>query len=133
MASGEVSPPPAGVLIGWKILEAVPGSGRARVQLEASDSFTNGLGTVQGGFLAAMLDYTLSSALATTYGENEMGPTLEMKVNFLRAANPGTYVGEAHVVQRGAAIAFIEGSLVSASGVVVATASMTSRIIKVPH
>jgi uncharacterized protein (TIGR00369 family) len=120
-------------MLGWKALEVVPGSGRARVQLEASDSFTNGLGTVQGGFLAAMLDYTLSSALATTYAADEMGPTIEMKVNFLRAADPGSYVGEAHLVHRGAAIAFLEGSLAAASGVVVATATMTSRIIKVPH
>lgn len=101
MASGEVPPPPAGALLGWKVLEALPGSGRARVQFEASNSFTNGLGGVQGGFLAAMLDYTLSSALATTYAADEMGPTIEMKVNFLRPADLGSFVGEGRVVQRG--------------------------------
>jgi len=59
VARGETPPPPAAQLLGWKVLEAEPVSGRIRVQFEATAAFTNPLGKVQGGFLAAMLDETL--------------------------------------------------------------------------
>jgi acyl-coenzyme A thioesterase PaaI-like protein len=83
---GEIPPPPAAKLLGWKVLEAEPGSGRIRVQFEATNEFTNPIGNVQGGFLAAMLDDTLGPALATTFSGQEFAPTLELKINLIRPA-----------------------------------------------
>jgi acyl-coenzyme A thioesterase PaaI-like protein len=53
-----MSLPPCSRTLGWKLLEALPGSGKATVQFEAGPQFANPLGQVQGGFLAAMLDDT---------------------------------------------------------------------------
>ena len=130
-ARGEIPPPPAAKLLGWKVLEAEPGSGCVRVQFEAKADFTNPMGNVQGGFLAAMLDDTLGPALATTCGEREFGPTVELKVNFIRPAVPGTLVGTGRVVHRGRSVAFLQGELHDAAGALLATATATARLIQV--
>jgi uncharacterized protein (TIGR00369 family) len=130
-ARGEAPPPPAARLLGWKVLEAEPGSGRIRVQFEATREFTNPLGNVQGGFLAAMLDDTLGPALATTFKEQEFAPTLELKINFIRPAKPGTLVGTGRVVHRGGTVAFLEGELHDTAGDLIATATATARLVQV--
>ena len=129
VARGEIPPPPAAKLLGWKALEAQPGSGRIRVQFEATEAFTNPMGNVQGGFLAAMLDETLGPALATTFGPQEFAPTLELKVSFVRPAKPGTILGTGWVVHRGGSVAFLQGELHSAQGELLATATATARLV----
>jgi uncharacterized protein (TIGR00369 family) len=128
---GDVPPAPAAKLLGWKVLEATPDSGRIRVQYDAPSSLANPLGTVQGGFVAAMLDDTLGPSLATTLEKNEFGVTIELKTNFVRPAKPGILVGEGRVVHRGSSIAFVEGTLVDADGQLVATTTATMRIVRV--
>ena len=90
----ELPYPPAAKLLGWKVLEATPDSGRIRVQYEATSAFANPLGNVQGGFIAAMLDDTVGPSLATTLEKDEFGVTIELKTNFIRPAKPGILVGE---------------------------------------
>lgn len=128
---GDIPPPPAAKLLGWKVLEAEPGSGRVRVQFEATREFTNPLGNVQGGFIAAMLDDTLAPAGATTAQAQEFGPTLELKVSFLRPAKPGTFTGTGWVVHRTNSILFLQGELRDGADELVATATATARIVRV--
>jgi uncharacterized protein (TIGR00369 family) len=130
-ARGEIPPSPAAKLLGWKVLEAKPGSGRIRVQFEATQDFTNPLGNVQGGFVAAMLDDTLGPALATTFEQHEFAPTLELKVSFIRAAKPGTVFGTGWVVHRGGSVAFLQGELHNSEGDLLATATATARLVRV--
>jgi uncharacterized protein (TIGR00369 family) len=127
---GEIPSPPCAKLLGWKVIEAKPGSGRIRVQFEATRDFTNPMGNVQGGFLAAMLDDTMGPALATTFGKQEFAPTLELKVNFVRPARPGTLIGTGWVVHRGGSVAFLQGELRDADGELVATGSATARLVQ---
>ena len=100
-----------------------------RVQFTARPEFTNPVGDVQGGFLAAMLDDTMGPAIVSTLEAGEFAPTLEMKINYLKAARPGVLVGEAHVVKRGRAVAFAAGELRDESGDLVATATATALIV----
>jgi uncharacterized protein (TIGR00369 family) len=130
VARGDIPPPPAAKLLGWKVLEARQGSGRIRVQFEATEQFTNPLGSVQGGFLAAMLDDTLGPALATTFAADEFAPTLELKVSFVRPARPGTIIGTGWVVHRGGSVAFLQGELHNAEGELLATGSATARLVR---
>ena len=129
-ARGEIPPPPAAKLLGWKVLEAERGSGRIRVQFEATRDFLNPMGNIQGGILAAMLDDTLGPALATTFEEQQFAPTLELKVSFIRPAKPGTLIGTGRVVHRGASVAFLEGELRNPAGDLVATATATARLVR---
>jgi uncharacterized protein (TIGR00369 family) len=125
---GEIPSPPSQALLGWKAVEVEPGAGVARVEFTATEQFTNVVGVVQGGFLAAMLDDTLGTALITLLEPYEFCPTLEMKVSFLRPARPGRLIGEGRVVQRGKSVAFLEGRLLDDEEEPVATATSTVRI-----
>jgi uncharacterized protein (TIGR00369 family) len=129
---GRLPQPSAAVTLGWELVAVDPEARTIEVTFDASQRFTNPVGNVQGGFLAAMLDDTLGPALVATLEPDQFAPTLELKVNFLRPAKPGRLIGRGRVVDRGGSIAFLEGSLSDADGVTVATATATARIVTIP-
>ncbi len=128
--AGRVAAPPAAQTLGWRLEEIDPDAGTAQIRFDARDEFTNPVGAVQGGFLAAMLDDTMGPALVATLEPDQFATTLELKVNFLRPARPGPIVGTARVVHRGGTIAFLAGELSDPDGRVLATATATARIIR---
>jgi uncharacterized protein (TIGR00369 family) len=128
---GRLPQPSAAVTLGWELVAVDPEARTIEVAFDASERFTNPVGNVQGGFLAAMLDDTLGPALVATLEPGQFAPTLELKVNFLRPAKPGRLIGRGRVVDRGGSIACLEGSLANADGVTVATATATARIMTV--
>jgi uncharacterized protein (TIGR00369 family) len=130
VVEGRLPPPPADRALGFKVLEAEQGSGRIRLEFEGRPEFANPLGHIAGGFVAAMLDATVSLAPATTYTAGEFGPTLELKVNFIRPAKVGMLVGVGRTVHRTGTVAFAEGELRDGDGTLVATASATIRIVR---
>jgi uncharacterized protein (TIGR00369 family) len=125
---GRAEPPPAAVLLGWKLVEIDPDQGTIEVAFEASERFLNPAGVVQGGFLAAMLDDTLGPALVATLGDGEWAPTADLHVQFLRPVKPGALRGHGRVVKRGRDVAFLEGELRDAEGEIVASATATAVI-----
>ena len=129
---GRIPPPPAAQLLGWKLEEVDPAQGTVRISFEARTEFTNPVGAIQGGFLSAMLDDTMGPALIATLEPDQFAPTLELKVNFLRPAYPGRLTGLGRVVHRGGTVAFLAGELVGATGALLATATATARIVRVP-
>jgi uncharacterized protein (TIGR00369 family) len=127
---GRAPMPPAAATLGWELSWVRPERGEIEVLFTATEAFTNPVGAVQGGFLAAMLDDTLGPALVATLPPDSFAPTLELKVNYLRPARPGRLVGTGRVVHRGGTIAFLSGELADGAGAVVATATATARIVK---
>ncbi|MEU4570918.1 PaaI family thioesterase [Nonomuraea sp. NPDC023979] len=126
--AGAVPPPPAAEVLGWELVEVDPEAGTIEVAFAAREQFTNPVGVIQGGFLAAMLDDTLGPALVATLSAGQFAPTLELHVQFLRPARPGRLVGRGRVVKRGRDIAFLAGELVGPDGEPVATATATAQI-----
>ena len=104
MIEGRLPAPPAARLLGWKLDRIDPDQGAIRVQFEGKEEFLNPVGSIQGGILAAMLDDTLGPAAAALLGGEAFAQTL------------------ARVVHGGRDIVFLEGSLSTADGTVVATA-----------
>jgi uncharacterized protein (TIGR00369 family) len=88
--NGRLPAPPCTELLGWQLEEIDPEAGTIQVGFHARHEFTNPTGAIQGGFLSAMLDDTLGPALAATLGPDQFAPTVELKVNFLRPAYPGS-------------------------------------------
>lgn len=125
--SGSEPIPPCTALLGWEGLAIEPGHVRAR--FEARPEFCNPMGNVQGGFLAAMLDDAMGPALFTLLDESQFAPTLEMKISFLRPAQPGTLIAEGRVVQMTRGVAFLEGRLETEEGAPIASATATARIL----
>lgn len=121
--------PNAVALLGYEVLGADPDAGTAEVSFVGRVEFTNLMGNVQGGFLAAMLDAAASSALLAQLPDEQAAPTIEMKVSFLRPAPVGRLIGRGRVVHRGKSIAFLEGALYDPDDVLLATATATARIV----
>lgn len=132
MIEGRAPAPPAARLLGWKLERIDPEGGSIRVQFEGRAEFLNPVGSIQGGILAAMLDDTLGPAAAAALGGAAFAQTLELKTSFLRPAGPGKLYGDGRVVHRGREILFLEGSLSTADGKLVATATATARVIPFP-
>jgi uncharacterized protein (TIGR00369 family) len=126
-SEGKVEMPPAASLLGWKALTLEPG--HVRVRYTARPEFANPQGAIQGGFLAAMLDDAMGPALFTTLAAEDFAPTIEMKVSFLRGARPGPLIAEGRVVHQTGSLAFLEGTLATEDGELVAMATATARII----
>jgi uncharacterized protein (TIGR00369 family) len=124
---GLIETPPADILLGWKALSLEPG--HVRIRYTARPEFTNPTGAIQGGFLAAMLDDAMGPALFTTLHAEQFAPTIELKVNFMRPARPGTIIAEGRVVHRTRSLAFLEGTLSTEDGDLIATGTATARIV----
>jgi uncharacterized protein (TIGR00369 family) len=105
-----------------------PDAETIEVVFTATEQFLNPAGDVQGGFLAAMLDDTLGPALVATLDEGQWAPTIDLQVQFLRPAKPGTLRGFGRVVRRGRGVAFLAGELRSIDDAVVATATASAVI-----
>ena len=119
--------PPASKLLGWTLRDMDTAAGTIEIGFTADERFTNPAGTVQGGFLAAMLDDTQGPALfAMTNGE-VYAPTVDFNISFLKAARPGNFVGKGRVVSLGKTIVFTEAELFDEAGELVARATFSSR------
>jgi uncharacterized protein (TIGR00369 family) len=128
--SGEVPPAPITKLLGWKFLEFDSALQVIKVEMQARPEFVNPAGLIHGGTLAAMLDETLSPALAATLGPGEFAPTVEIKVNFVSPAKVGRVFGTGRIVNKGRLICFLEGQLHDEQGNLLATATATSKIAR---
>lgn len=129
-ALDQIDVPPCSRLLGWHILDADPEAGWIRVGFDGRTEFCNPAGFIQGGILTAMLDDTMGPAAFIKTGGRLYTATISMTVNFLAPARVGPIIGEARVSQIGKTIAFIEGKLIDARDVVLATASTSARLVE---
>ncbi len=129
---GRAPMPPVAGLLGWELQEVDPHAGTIVVRFDGRPEFTNPLGNIQGGMLAAMLDDTMGPALVATLPPGGFAPTLEMKVTYLQPAVVGPLWGHGRVVKRGGTISFVEADLVDADGAMIARATATVRMITMP-
>jgi len=129
LLDGPELPARALTTIGYRFGSLDPESGEVEVSFEAVEAFGNLMGNVQGGFVAAMLDAALATALMATLRADQVAPTLELKVSYLRPAPIGRLVGRGRVVHRGGTVGFLAGELYDEDGTVVATATATVRIL----
>jgi molybdopterin converting factor subunit 1 len=127
LVSRDVPRPAYSDLLGSRPLDAEPG--HVRMEFQATEQFLNPMGVVQGGFLTAMLDETMGPAALSALPPGQGVPTLELKVSFLRPASPGRLVADARVVHMGRSVVFLESSLVTDDGTLIATATATARIV----
>ncbi|MBM3489678.1 MAG: PaaI family thioesterase [Alphaproteobacteria bacterium] len=123
---------PAGENLGLELL-LTEARGFARVAYLARPEFLNALGSVQGGFLAAMLDQAMVEAAIAAVPAPAALPTLELKTSFLRPAPPGRLIGEGQVMHRSRAVMFLEGRILTPDGTLLATGSQTALIRPLPQ
>ena len=128
LARGEewVPPPGATNLIGFRPVAVEVG--RAVVELLPDERHATGrdANSVFGAYLAAIADAAMGLAYNTTLEDGQTGPTLELKINFLRPARPGVALrAEGRVLKSGGATGFATCDITDAEGQLVAHATCT--------
>lgn len=83
--------------------------------------------TVQGGYVATMLDATMAMAVIVTSDFKRGAPTLELKVSYFLPAKQGRFRSEARIIRMGRTITFAEADLMDADGILVAKATSTLK------
>jgi uncharacterized protein (TIGR00369 family) len=129
-ALDRLTAPPSSKLLGWHLLDARPGEGWIRIGFDGKAEFCNPAGFIQGGILSAMLDDTMGPAVFVMTDGKLYTATITMTVNFLAPAKVGPIVGEAKVTQLGKTIAFVEASLMTQDGTLLATATTSARLVE---
>ena len=125
--SGTLPGPAAAVTLGIAIRHVDAEAGTIEVEFLARPEFTNPIGHVQGGFLAAMLDDTMGPALAATLAAGDFAPTLNLNVSFARPARSGPVQGKGRVVRRGREVCLLAGEFYQ-DGELVASGTATALI-----
>ncbi|WP_413797539.1 PaaI family thioesterase [Streptomyces iranensis] len=122
--------PTIGRLLGMRFDEVDPG--RVVVSLDTRPDFANPLGTVHGGIAATLLDSAMGCAVHTTLPAGVGYTTLELKVNYIRAARTDgqTLSAEGTVLHAGRRTATAEGKVLDEQGKLIAHATTTCMILR---
>lgn len=101
--------------------------GRSVWRMVADERFSNPVGIVQGGFVAAFADSAMGAASVTFARERKVfSANAEMKISFLRPARVGsTLTCTAYTISGGSRAAFVEAEVVDDEGRMIAKASST--------
>src|ERR1700687_3664550 len=100
IVEGKMPPPPCAKTLGLGFVEIDGERGAIETRFEAVEIFLNPAGNVQGGFLAAMLDDTMGTALSATLDSGQFAPTVNLNVKFHRPAVLSSLKGLGRVVLR---------------------------------
>jgi uncharacterized protein (TIGR00369 family) len=119
-------PPNCDLTLGMVCIEKSE-PGRTTWRMPADERFTNPVGLIQGGFLAACCDSAMGAATVTwAQGRKVFSANAEMKVSFLRSVRPGGMLTCAsRVVSGGRRAVFVEADVTDDDGRLVARASST--------
>ncbi|MFF0885255.1 PaaI family thioesterase [Streptomyces sp. NPDC003456] len=120
--------PSIGRLLGMRFDEVE--HGRIVISLDTRPDFANPLGTVHGGIAATLLDSAMGCAVHTTLPAGAGYTTLELKVNYIRAARTDgqTLTAEGTVIHVGRRTATAEGKVLDEQGKLIAHATTTCMI-----
>jgi uncharacterized protein (TIGR00369 family) len=121
--------PPCAQLLGWELIAERPDEGHIEIAFHPTEAMLNPRGTVQGGFIAAMLDDTMGPALVSMTGGAEVPASIDISVSFIRPVMPGRVIARGRVVNRGRSIAFLEAELFDELGQLLARATSSARIM----
>ncbi|MFD5904858.1 PaaI family thioesterase [Streptomyces microflavus] len=105
--------------------------GRIVLSLDTRPDFANPLGTAHGGVAATLLDSAMGCAVHTTLPAGVGYTTLELKVNYIRAARTDgqTLTAEGTVIHAGRRTATAEGKVLDEQGKLIAHATTTCMIL----
>ncbi|WP_246775258.1 PaaI family thioesterase [Bradyrhizobium diazoefficiens] len=120
--------PPGAELLGREWLGFDEG-GRALIRFRAQQAFTNRHGTIQGGFLAAMLDSATGICALAALAPGLTVVTRSLDTRFLKPAAVGAITARAWVAERTERDMVVQAELVDAAGIIVADATARLRIL----
>ena len=128
VARGERPLCPMEMLLNWQFEHFDAERKQLRVSYLLDERFTNPIGTIHGGAIAAMLDNVIGPLVVAHLPPDQFAPTLELKTSFLRSAQAGKFIAEGQLLKLGRQFVFSEARLMNANEQLIATASATSAI-----
>lgn len=133
ISAGRLPQPPMGDTLDFIPIRIEPG--KAIFQGRPSKRHYNPMGTVHGGWFAAMLDSALGCAIHATLPAGKSYTTLELKVNLVRALTDAIPVvrAEGTLIHAGRQVATSEARIVGPDGKLYAHATTTCLIFDIPH
>ncbi len=97
--------------LGTQLLAADAKEGTVTLGFTPGPQFLQGNGCVQGGIVAAMLDFALALAVLTRLAAGQSHTTASFSVNLLRPTRVGRYVARGRLQRLGSRLAFAYASL----------------------
>lgn len=108
-------------------LELTYTSDECRIEFDLKDFMFNPQGGLHGGISAFVLDISMGHLLHRSSGP---GTTLEMKVQYLKAAKAGRLTCIARFIRHGRSISFLRSELVDSQGDMIAYATSTWKSLQ---
>jgi uncharacterized protein (TIGR00369 family) len=121
--------PQVAALIDWSLIKLDKAADSIYLSFTASDKFTNPAGNIHGGFIVAMLDECMGSAIVGLTDARFLPATTSMSTDFVRPVLPGKVLGEGHITSMGNSSAFLEAKLTQPKGQILARAIGTYRLV----
>ncbi len=97
--------------LGTHLLAADAREGSVTLAFTPGPQFLQGNGCVQGGSVAAMLDFALALAVLTRLAPGQSHSTVSFSVNLLRPTHVGRYIARGRIERLGSRLAFAHASL----------------------
>jgi uncharacterized protein (TIGR00369 family) len=118
--------PPSARHLGFQLIDFSVENGWAEVAFTPRPEFANPAGSVQGGFVCAMLDDAMSIAACISRRFAVIVPTLQMTVTYLRPTPFARVVVRGEVLRFSASSVAMQGALRDADGTILAVAVATA-------
>lgn len=122
---------PIAELLGFHVEEI--GAGRAVGTLRAGPQHANPMGTLHGGVLCDLADAAMGMAFVSTLAPDESFTTIALSINFFRPVWQAVLRAEAHVVNRGKNVGYVECDVTDQDGKRIARATSTCVILRGEH
>jgi uncharacterized protein (TIGR00369 family) len=115
-----------------KILEFSRENQSIKIEYIAETRHCHSGNIVQGGYVTGWIDSAMAHSVMIPTDFKFSPLTLELKITFLKSANPGIVIAAARVIKLGKSIAFVEGTLTNESGELIAKGTSTNKLVPMP-
>ena len=119
---------PIAELIGFRVDEIT--TGRAVASLHSGPQHANPMGTHHGGVLCDLADAAMGMAFVSTLAPDKSFTTTALSINFFRPVWQTLLHADAHVVNRGKNLGYIECEVVDQDDRLVAKATSTCFVLR---
>ena len=124
--------PPAPKHLGWKLVDFDMEKGWVKISFKPREEFLNFGGSVQGGFLTAMLDDTLGPAIIIKAKKPILIKTIDLHTHFMRPVGLGGVTVEGICTKLGRSVAYAEASLFDEKERLCARATSSAMVSDIP-
>jgi len=123
--------PKSPIAIALRLTLVKVSEGRVKYTGQPGEDFTNDVGSIQGGWVAALIDAAIGSAVHSALPQGLQYTTLELKVNYVRAVTieSGQMYCTAETVHVGRTTATAKANVKDAAGKLYAHATTTCLIL----